>query len=58
MKAQTVSAKTYYACKVPGGHLFPNAAEKHFTAEKLVDILLSAAITLSVVVIGVVLLTM
>lgn len=58
MKAQAVSAKTYYACKVPGGHVLPNAAEKRFTAEKLVDSLLSAAITLAVVVIGMVLLTM
>ena len=58
MKAHTVSAKTYYACKFPGGHLFPNAVDKRITAEKVVDILLSAAITLAVMVIGLVLLTM
>lgn len=58
MKVHTVSPKNYYACKVPGGHSFPNAADRHITAEKVVDVLLSAAITLAIIVIGLVLLTM
>lgn len=58
MKAHSISAKTYYACKLPGGKSLPNASDKHLTAEKLVDSLLAAAITLAVVVIGLVLITM
>lgn len=58
MKVQTVNPAVYYACKIPGGHKLPNAAEKRYYAEKLVDTLLAAAITLAVVVIGIVLITM
>lgn len=58
MKAQTVNATAYYACKAPGGHKLPNAAERRFYVEKLVDILLAAAITIAIVVVGIVLVTM
>lgn len=58
MKVQTVNATAYYTCNEPGAHKLPNAAERRYFAEKLVDSLLAAAITLAVVVIGLVLLTM
>lgn len=58
MKAQTVNAAAYYTCKVPGGHKLPNAAERRYYAEKLVDTLLAAAITVAVVLVGIVLITM
>ncbi len=58
MKVQTVNTAAYYACNKPGAHKLPNVAEKRYYAEKLVDSLLAAAITLAVVVIGLVLITM
>lgn len=58
MKGQTVSPTVYYACKVPGGHKLPNAAQRRYYAEKLTDTLLAAAITIAIVVIGIVLITM
>ena len=58
MKAQPVTMKSYYACKIPGGHTYPNAAKRKITAEKIVDSLLAAAITIAFFVIGAVLITM
>lgn len=58
MKANTISATAYYTCNEPGAHKFPNAAQRRYYAEKVVDGLLAAAITLAILVIGVVLITM
>ncbi len=58
MKAQTANVTAYYACHKPGAHKLPNAAEKRYWAEKVVDSLLSAAITLGVLLISMVLITM
>lgn len=51
MKVQTVTAATYYAAKDPRAHRYPNAANRRFYAEKVVDGLLAAAITVAAVVI-------
>ena len=51
MKAQTVTAATYYAAKDPRAHRYPNAVKRRFYAEKIVDGLLAAAITVAAVVI-------
>lgn len=58
MRANTVSASRYYACKHPGGTRYPNAASKRYYLEKLVDGALAAAITLAVVIIIMVMVTM
>lgn len=58
MKAHTVNATAYYTCNEPGAHKLPNAAQRRYYTEKVVDGLLAAAITLAVLVIGVVLITM
>ena len=47
MKVQTVTAATYYAAKDPRAHRYPNAANRRFYAEKIVDGLLAAAITVA-----------
>ena len=58
MKANTINATAYYSCNEPGAHKLPNAASRRYYTEKVVDGLLSAAITLAVLLIGVVLITM
>lgn len=58
MKAQTINATTYYTCNEPGAHKLPNAAQRRYYTEKVVDGILAAAITLAVLLIGVVLVTM
>lgn len=51
MKYPTVSARRYYACRIPGARRYPNAANRPNLLEKLVDILLAAAITVAVIVV-------
>lgn len=58
MKTQILHPAVYYTCQIPGGHKLPNAAERRYYLEKIVNGLLAAAITLSVVLITVVLVTM
>lgn len=58
MKAQTINATAYYTCNEPGAHKLPNAAQRRYYTEKVVDGILAAAITLAVLLIGVVLVTM
>lgn len=58
MKAQTINATAYYTCNEPGAHKLPNAAQRRYYTEKVIDGILAAAITLAVLLIGVVLVTM
>ena len=51
MKVQTVTATTYYAAKDPRAHRYPNAVKRHFYAEKIIDGILAAAITIAAIVI-------
>lgn len=51
MKLSDVSARRYYACRIPGAKRYPNAADKPNIAELLVDALLGAAITVAAVVV-------
>jgi hypothetical protein len=51
MKARTITAATYYAAKDPRAHRYPNAAKRRFYAEKIVDGILAAAITVATIVI-------
>lgn len=58
MKLNTVSSRNYYACTEPGASRFPNSADRHITAEQIVEGALAAVITLAVVLVTVVLLTL
>lgn len=58
MRTHAVNTNTYYACKAPGACRFPNAADRRYFLEKLVDGALAAAITLASIVIVMVLVTM
>ena len=58
MKTQSFDPAVYYACKVPGASKLPNAAGSKYYAEKVVDMLLSAAICLATAVVLLVLVTM
>lgn len=58
MKVNTVPTTRYYACKAPGAARYPNAANKRYYLEKLVDGALALAITLATVVIALVLITL
>ena len=49
MKSSPVSARRYYACRIPGAKRYPNAADKPNIPEMLVDTLLAAAITVGFV---------
>ena len=57
MKVCTVNAVQYHICSLPGGKKLPNAASRRYQLEKIVDGLLAAAISLSVVLITIVLVT-
>ena len=48
MKSNTVNNR-YYACKVPGAHRYPNAAQRKDIAHRIVDGALAALITLGAV---------
>lgn len=57
MKAHTVSNR-YYASRVPGAHRYPNARVRKDIAHRIVDGLLSAAITLGAILIITVMVTL
>lgn len=48
MKSNTANNR-YYACKVPGAHRYPNAAQRKDIAHRIVDGALAALITLGAV---------
>lgn len=49
MKATAIRSYNYYASRNRTPNRYPNAASNRFSAQKLVDFLLAAAITVSVV---------
>ena len=57
MKAHTVFNR-YYASRVPGAHRYPNAKVRKDIAHRIVDGLLSAAITLGAILIITVMVTL
>lgn len=51
MKTRPVTAAVYYAAKDPNANRYPNAASRRYFAERILDGVLAAAITVSVVVV-------
>ena len=51
MKTRTVTAAAYYAAKDPRASRYPNAADRHYFLERIIDGFLAAAITVAIVVV-------